>query len=66
MRDTLSFWHMGRIFDSDPPLNASFIEANPTDRIFAVTDPNVHKIYAHIYNKITAVRKMPKYGVPTI
>lgn len=66
MRDTLTFWHMGRIFQGMPPLNQSFIESQPTDRIFAVTDPNAHKIYAHIYNNISAVRKMPKYGVPTI
>lgn len=68
MRDTLKFWHMGRIFEGSGsiPLNESFIQATPTERIFAVTDPNVHKIYAHVYNNISAIRKMPKFGIPTI
>lgn len=31
----LTYWHMGRIFTSDPALNSLFVEANPTDRIYA-------------------------------
>lgn len=35
-RDTvLDFWHYGRIFSSDPALNSSFVQANPTDRVYA-------------------------------
>lgn len=36
-RSTLDHWHMARIFGSDPALNQSFIEATPTDRIYAST-----------------------------
>jgi hypothetical protein len=66
MRSTLSFWHMGRIFATDPHLNEDFIKSLPITRIFAVTDPEEDHIYAHIYNKVSAVRKLPRYGTPTI
>lgn len=65
MRDTLDFWHMGRIFATPPALNAEFVEANPTERIFAVEDPGVDKLICHVYNKIRALRPMPKFGTPT-
>ena len=64
-RDSLNFWHMGRIFSSAPSLNASFVEADPTNRIFAVEDPNLSaRLYAQIQFDIKAVRPMPKYGTP--
>jgi len=64
-RTNLSYWHMGRIFSSRPALNANFVTSDPTRRAFAVTDTTVDTIYAHVYNNIKAVRKMPKYGIPT-
>lgn len=33
-RTTEDYWHMARIFSSDPALNAAFINANPTDRVY--------------------------------
>lgn len=63
-RDQLSFWHASRIFDQQPGLNQTFIECNPTKRFFAVTDPEVESLYVHLYNKINAIRPMPKYGTP--
>lgn len=65
-RTTLDYWHMGRIFSSAPALNAEFVTANPTTRIFAVEDPGTQHLYCHVLNKISAVRPMPKYGTPTI
>jgi len=65
-RDTLEYWHMGRKFDSTPALNADFINCVPTTRIFAFEDVNLDHIYAHVINQISAVRKLPKFGVPTI
>lgn len=62
---SLSFWHMGRIFSERPHLNESFVTANPTSRIFAVEDPDSHKIYSHIFNRIKVVRKLPKFGTPS-
>lgn len=62
---TLDFWHMGRIFSSEPNLNQNFIDADPTKRIFAVTSPTDDELYCHVYNKVKANRKMPIYGTPT-
>lgn len=64
-RSTLSFWHLGRIFNRalPPQLNDTFIKANPNTRIFAVEEGD--HIFGHIYNRIRAVRKMPKYGIPS-
>lgn len=66
-RTSLNFWHLGRLFSEPPALNAAFVEMSSTaaERIFAVTDPGVQKLYAHILHKIRAVRSMPKFGTPT-
>ncbi len=67
-RNSLDYWHLGRIFGSEPTLSEEFISCKPEDtqRIFAVTDPDAQKLYCHVLNKIKAVRPMPKYGTPTI
>ena len=78
-RDTLAFWHMGRIFDNAPMLNDFFISSNPTKRIFAVQDlpqdsespstegiRDYHSLYAHVFHDVKANRLMPKYGTPTL
>jgi hypothetical protein len=67
-RTSLSYWHLGRIFDAEPTLSQDFVECTPseTERIFAVTDPDAQKLYCHVLNKIKAIRPMPKYGTPTI
>lgn len=64
-RTSLAFWHMGRIFSSRPVLNASFINANPTTRIFAVEDGADH-IYMHVLHNLKVRRRLPKYGIPTL
>lgn len=63
-RTSLSHWHCGRIFNSPPNLNSLFIQANPSDRIFAVTGDSDH-IYGHIFHSLKAVRKLPRFGTPT-
>lgn len=64
-RLTLDYWHAGRIFGSEPALNADFVTMNPeaVERIFAVQD-DTDNLYCHVYNKITAKRPMPKFGTP--
>lgn len=59
----LNFWHLARIFSAKPVLNQSFVEADPSKRIFATQTG--HQVYAHIYNRIKAVRKMAKFGNPS-
>lgn len=63
-RNTLAFWHLGRIFSSEPYLNSTFIECNPGKRIFAVQSGE-SSLYAHVYHKIKAIRPMPRFGTPS-
>lgn len=63
-RTTLNHWHSGRIFATPPALNQTFIEADPTHRIFAVTDPEEQKILVHVLNKCHVTRQIPKFGTP--
>lgn len=65
-RTSLSFWHLGRTFSSRPHLNKNFVECDPPTRIFAVESQELaDQILAHVFLRIKAVRKMPKYGIPT-
>lgn len=63
MRSSLAFWHMGRIFETPPVLNADFVTSNPTSRIFAVEDGE--KLYVQMYNHVSALRPLPYFGTPT-
>ncbi|AXH76193.1 MAG: major capsid protein [Microviridae sp.] len=65
-RDSLAFWHMGRIFASNPALNESFINADPTKRIFAVEDPAEDEILCQLYNSVSAMRPLPYFNNPTL
>lgn len=62
----LLFWHMARVFSDQPDLNTSFIEADPTHRIFAVTDESVDKLWCQLYHQFDAIRPMPYFGTPTL
>lgn len=65
-KTTLDFWHMGRIFDSQPLLNSSFIESSPSHRIFAVTSEDNDVIYCDIWHDLRAIRPLPQFGTPNI
>lgn len=67
-RATLDFWHCGLDFAVAPALNAAFIETHNIDydKIFAVDSTVAHTIYAHVFNNISAIRKLPKYAVPSL
>lgn len=67
-RDVLSDWTAARIFDpvTPPVLNQEFIECTPTHRIFADTDPDAHKLYVHVLNRVRAVRPLSKMGTPAL
>jgi len=69
--DSLDFWHMGKIFDSNSStqlLNKDFIECKPDSdnitRIFAVQDGTDY-LYSHILHRIKAIRPMPRFGTPS-
>lgn len=59
-RTTLNYWHMARQFSALPVLNASFVAANPTDRIYAETTSNELQVAAN--HSIQARRLVPKVG----
>lgn len=64
-KTSLDFWHLGRIFAAEPSLNPGFIVSNPTKRVFAVVDDDVNSLYAHVLNRVSALRPMPKFGTPS-
>lgn len=66
MRSTLDYWHMGRKFSSKPVLNSSFIQSDPTLRIFAVDDPAQEHLYCQILNRVDAIRPLPYFGTPQL
>ncbi len=65
-KDSLYFWHLGRTFDAPPKLNETFVTCykEALSRIFAVED-NSDKFYCHLYQNITAKRKMSYFGDPS-
>ena len=68
MRDTFSYWHLGRIFKTRPSLNAGFITTNPSydggirKDIFAVQ--NEMGLVVQFGNLIKGIRPLPAYGTP--
>jgi len=60
----LDFWHMARIFASDPALNASFVSSVPTKRIFASTDTD--GLYVTCKHSIQARRMIARTGTSHI
>ncbi len=68
MRDTYSYWHLGRKFSSDPSLNAGFLTTNSAysggirKDIFSVQ--NEPGMIIQFGNIVEAVRPMPVYGTP--
>lgn len=67
-RESLDFWHLCRIFDSQPALNSEFVTCVPDDRIFPVISGDLEgkfkKVLVMGYFKFTAIRPIPKYGEP--
>lgn len=56
----LDFWHMARIFASEPALNKDFVECIPTERNFAVNSRNV--VYVMANHSIQARRLVSPVG----
>lgn len=59
-RSTLDFWHMARIFASEPTLNGSFIASVPTDRVYASTTTD--QLYVMANHSIQARRMVAPSG----
>ena len=69
MRDSLAYWHMGRLFANAPSLNSAFVTASSDARCFALTDVSnsgYDPFVCQLKLFVKAVRPMPKYAVPTL
>ena len=65
-RGNLSFWHLNRIFEDQPNLNTTFVECNPSNRVFATSETEDDKFWVQMYQDVKALRLMPKYGTPML
>lgn len=63
-RGNLNYWHMGREFANEPALNSSFIQCQPSNRIFAVTASGVNHLYVNLYNQIKVKRSLDYFSSP--
>lgn len=60
-RTTLNMWHMARIFSSDPALNSTFVQSDPTDRVYA-TGSASHQLLVMAQHNIKASRLLDSSG----
>lgn len=65
-RGNMAFWHLNRIFSESPNLNTTFVECNPSNRVFATAGTSDDKYWIQLYQDVKALRLMPKYGTPTL
>jgi len=63
-RSTRNSQHMARIFGSEPSLNASFVQCDPTTRVFQATSADQLQVMA--YHKISAIRPVSKVARPAV
>lgn len=68
MRDTFSYWHLGRIFQNAPKLNAGFLTTNSAydggirkDIFASQNEPGLLVQFANI---VKSIRPLPVYGTP--
>ena len=65
-RDTLNSFHLAKDLGEDPVLNQSFVECNPSRRIFQITDETVDTLWCMVNNHLVARRLVPKRANPRI
>lgn len=61
---TLNFWHLARIFSSNPALNSDFVKCIPTERVFASSSTDV--LYIMARHRIQARRLVAQTGASFI
>lgn len=67
MKDTLSFWHFGRKFATEPALNGTFIEPQTSELAipFAV-QTDTDNLVVQVFHNLRALRPIPFYNVPQL
>lgn len=63
-RNLLNYWHLARTFDSPPVLNQSFIECNPSKRIF--NEQTQHSLWCMARHRMVARRLIGKRSIGRI
>lgn len=61
-RTSLDYWHMARIFASEPSLNSSFVQCAPTNRVYA--DQTAHQLRVSVFHNLQARRLVAPRGKP--
>lgn len=66
-RTSLDYWHFARKFANLPTLSSQFVMMNdvPTRPFNVLTNTSEH-VYVDLYNNITARRRLPYFGNPSI
>lgn len=64
-RTSLTGYHTGRIFTSEPNLGESFVQADPTKRMFSVELAETQPWWLRIEFDIKHVRRLPKWPTPS-
>ncbi len=65
-RDVLNAYHLGRDLPAGTSLNESFIECDPSRRIFQVTDDELDTLWTMANHHMVARRLVPKRANPRI
>lgn len=67
MKSSLSFWHFGRKFSTEPGLNQTFIQPVTSElaQPFAV-QTDTDKLVVQVFHNLKALRPIPFYNVPQL
>lgn len=63
-RGTLDYWHLGRMFASEPALNESFVECDPSKRIFNVQSDDT--LWVAVQHDMVARRLVSRNATPRV
>lgn len=63
-KNTLQYWTLDRTFTQPPLLNTSFVQSQPSNRVFAVEDEKFDTCLVDILYNIKAWRPIARHGVP--
>lgn len=66
-RGSLSYWTGSRLFKATPSLGQSFIDCQPSYRMFAISmSDTVDHWYADLWFDVRCYRKLPEFNEPTL
>lgn len=63
-RNVLNYWHLARDFDGPPALNQSFVECDPSKRVF--NEQEKHSLWCMVQHRIAARRLLSRSAAPKI